>query len=151
MARITKAQLIRLQKKLKTDAAIGREFGITRQAVHQLRKKYDIKSNLVNNPQRNIDLYNMYKEGISVKKLQKQYKLSCSQTYRIINIHKEEELKVKRARKAKKADNKKTTKKKTNKKGMKKTTQKKAITTKGKRAVKKPIRKKITAETETFE
>ena len=38
MARISKAQLLKLQKKFKTDAAIGEQFGITRQAVHQLRK-----------------------------------------------------------------------------------------------------------------
>ena len=44
MARITKSQLVTLQKKLKRDAAIGAEFGITRQAVHQLRKKYGIVS-----------------------------------------------------------------------------------------------------------
>jgi hypothetical protein len=43
MARISKAQLIKLQKKLKTDAAIGEQFGITRQAVHLLRKKFDIR------------------------------------------------------------------------------------------------------------
>lgn len=145
MARITKAQLIRLQKKLKTDAAIGREFGITRQAVHQLRKKYEIQSNLINNPQRNEDLYNMYKDGISVKKLQRQYKLSSSQTYRIINIHKKEEQEAEKAKKLKKAANKKTTKKKVNKKETKKATQKKGLTTKGKKAIKKPARKKITA------
>ena len=38
MPRITKSQLIKLQKKFKTDAAIGEQFGITRQAIHQLRK-----------------------------------------------------------------------------------------------------------------
>jgi len=145
MARITKAQLIRLQKKFKTDAAIGREFGITRQAVHQLRKKYDIQSNLIKNPQRNEDLYNMYKEGISVKKLQKHYKLSCSQTYRIINIHKKEEQEAEKAKKLKKTASKKTAKKKTNKKEMKKEVQKKVLTTKEKKATKKPTRKKITA------
>ena len=34
MARITKAQLIKLQKKLKTDAKIGEQFGISRQAFN---------------------------------------------------------------------------------------------------------------------
>jgi hypothetical protein len=145
MARITKAQLIRLQKRLKTDVAIGKEFGITRQAIHQLRKKYDIKSNLIDNPQRNIDMYNMYKEGISITKLQKHYKLSSSQTYRIINIHKKEEEEAKIARKAKRSGNKKKTDKRTNKKEMNKATQKKATTTKGKRAIKKPIKKRTKA------
>ena len=42
MARVTKAQLIKLQKQLKVDEAIGAKFGITRQAIHQLRQKYGI-------------------------------------------------------------------------------------------------------------
>lgn len=99
MARITKTQLVRLQKKLKTDAAIGREFGITRQAVHQMRRKYNIPSNLIQNPDRNEKIYNEYKEGVLVTKLIKKYKISVSQTYRIINNAKSEELKAKRKRK----------------------------------------------------
>ena len=42
MVRISKAELIELQKKLGTDRAIGRKFNITRQAIKQIRKKYDI-------------------------------------------------------------------------------------------------------------
>jgi hypothetical protein len=42
MAKISKDQLVKLQKKYITDHAIGKLFGISRQAVHQLRNKYGI-------------------------------------------------------------------------------------------------------------
>jgi hypothetical protein len=85
MARISKAQLIKLQKKFITDAAIGEQFGITRQAVHQLRKKYEIESSLADNPQRNGDIVKAYEGGASGTALAKKFGLSISQTYRIIN------------------------------------------------------------------
>jgi DNA invertase Pin-like site-specific DNA recombinase len=85
MARISKAQLVKLQKKFKTDAAIGEQFGITRQAVHQLRKKYEIDSSLADNPERNAEITGLYEAGTSGTALAKKFKLSISQTYRIIN------------------------------------------------------------------
>ena len=42
MPRFTKSELLRLQKKYKTDAEIGRNFNITRQYIHFLRKLYAI-------------------------------------------------------------------------------------------------------------
>lgn len=64
MAKISKAELIRLQKKLKTDARIGEEFGITRQAIHQLRKKYGIKSRIAGNKERKtVSWLNCVKPG----------------------------------------------------------------------------------------
>jgi hypothetical protein len=53
MPRISKAEFLKLQKKLATDAAIGEKFGITRQAVHQIRKLYGIPSSIADNPERN--------------------------------------------------------------------------------------------------
>lgn len=85
MARISKADLVKLQKKLVTDAAIGEQFGITRQAVHQLRKKYAIESSLSNNPERNAEIVSLYDAGTPGTDIAKKYKLSISQTYRIIN------------------------------------------------------------------
>lgn len=84
MARISKAELIRLQKKFKTDARIGEEFGITRQAVHQLRKKYQIESRTAGNPERNQEMVNLRNSGQSVESIAKKYKLSIPQTYRIL-------------------------------------------------------------------
>ena len=123
MARISKTQLIKLQKKLKTDAAIGEQFGITRQAVHQLRKKYGIDSSLADNPQRNAEIVTAYGKGASGTALAKKYKLSISQTYRIINESK---------KKMKKAVKKAAVKKAPKKKAVKKTV-KKAATKKGKK------------------
>ena len=85
MPRITKSQLIKLQKKFKTDAAIGEQYGITRQAIHQLRKKYGIDSSLVDNPKRNAEIVSLYEKGTSGTAIAKKFKLSISQTYRIIN------------------------------------------------------------------
>jgi DNA invertase Pin-like site-specific DNA recombinase len=85
MARISKSQLTKLQKQLKTDAAIGEKFGITRQAVHQLRKKYDIESVIAKNAERNKKIVSSYKGGSSGTALAKKFDLSISQTYRIIN------------------------------------------------------------------
>jgi DNA invertase Pin-like site-specific DNA recombinase len=85
MARISKSELIRLQKKLKTDAKIGEVFGITRQAVHQLRKKYGIESVIAKNDERNQKIVEAYEGGASGTALAKKFKLSVSQTYRIIN------------------------------------------------------------------
>ncbi|MBN1306899.1 MAG: hypothetical protein JXA18_03215 [Chitinispirillaceae bacterium] len=123
MARISKTQLIKLQKKLKTDAAIGEQFGITRQAVHQLRKKYGIDSSLADNPQRNAEIVAAYGKGASGTALAKKYKLSISQTYRIINESKKKKKKAvkKAAKKAavKKAPKKKAVKKAAKKKGKK--------------------------------
>lgn len=99
MARISKTQLMKLQKKFRTDAAIGEQFGITRQAVHQLRKKYGIDSSLANNPERNAEIVKLYDNGTSGTALAKKYKLSISQTYRIINEAKKV---VKKAAKKKK-------------------------------------------------
>ena len=96
MARINKAQLIKLQKKLKTDAKIGEQFGISRQAVHQLRKKYLIESVIAKNVERNQKIVKAYKSGVSGTALAKKFKLSISQTYRIINEAKKSNKKPKK-------------------------------------------------------
>ncbi len=85
MARINKAQLVKLQKKLKTDAKIGEQFGITRQAIHQLRKKYGIASVIAKNAERNEKIVKAYNGGVSGTALAKKFDLSISQTYRVIN------------------------------------------------------------------
>ena len=85
MPKISKSELVKLQKSLKTDEAIWKKFGITRQAVHQLRKKYGIPSNLAKNDERNAKILGLYKKGISGTDIAKKMGLSVSQTYRVIN------------------------------------------------------------------
>jgi Mor family transcriptional regulator len=84
MARISKSELIRLQRQLGTDEAIGKKFKITRQAVHQLRKKYGIESSYADNPERNAKILAAYKKGSTGTAIAKKFDLSISQAYRII-------------------------------------------------------------------
>jgi Mor family transcriptional regulator len=84
MAQFTKTELIKLQKQLGTDEAIGAKFGITRQAVHQMRMKYGIESRYADNPERNAKIIAAYKKGISGTVLAKKFEISISQAYRII-------------------------------------------------------------------
>jgi Mor family transcriptional regulator len=95
MARISKGQLDKLQKKYITDEAIGKLFGISRQAVHQLRNKYGIAPVGDKHRERNEEIYRSYGQGISGTKLSKKFKLSISQTYRIINLYKGKKAKKK--------------------------------------------------------
>jgi hypothetical protein len=85
MAKLSKSQLEKLQKKYKTDDAIGKLFGITRQAVHQLRTKYAIPPILDKNKDRDSEIVKSYNSGAPGTALAKKYDLSISQTYRIIN------------------------------------------------------------------
>ncbi len=84
MARISRSQLIRLQSKLGTDEKIGKKFGITRQAVHQLRKRLGLVSRRVKNPERNARMVAMYNAGTPARELARRFGLSTSQTFRVI-------------------------------------------------------------------
>jgi hypothetical protein len=84
MARIGKNQLISLQKKYKTDEAIAKLYGLSRQAIHQLRKKYSIDTIPDKHNERNSQILTLYNNGVSVIKLSKKYSLSITHVYRII-------------------------------------------------------------------
>ncbi len=96
MARIGKQQLIKLQAKYKTDDAIGSLFGITRQAVHQLRVKYGVGAIEDKHADRNAEMARAYKSGLPGTKLAKKFKISVSQTYRIIREEEPPKAKAKR-------------------------------------------------------
>jgi hypothetical protein len=85
MARISKTQLIRLQKKFATDEKIGELFGITRQAVHQLRQKYGIESSLADNPQRNAKIVKLFRAGTTGIALGEKFDMTSSHIYRIVH------------------------------------------------------------------
>ena len=112
MARISKNDLLKLQKKLHTDAKIGEEFGITRQAVHQLRKKYGIESRTAGNPERNKEMVELREGGKTVETIAKKFKLSIPQTYRILKENNPKKAPAKKTA-AKKAPAKKAPAKKT--------------------------------------
>jgi hypothetical protein len=84
MARIGKQQLVKLQAKFKTDDAIGALFGISRQAVHQLRNRYGIMPVKDKHEDRNNEIDKAYKTGMPGTTLAKKFKISVSQAYRII-------------------------------------------------------------------
>jgi DNA-directed RNA polymerase specialized sigma subunit len=86
MAKLTKQQLIALQKKLGTDQAIGDKVGVTRQAIHQLRNKFGIDSLIAKNDERNKKIVAFYKTGKTGTDISKKFDLSVSQTYRIISL-----------------------------------------------------------------
>ena len=88
MATISKTELIKLQKTLKTDEAIGDKFGITRQAIHQLRKKYGVSSVKGRNKERNDKIIAHYKKGVVGTAIAEQLDLSIAQVYRIIRSDK---------------------------------------------------------------
>ena len=85
MARISKNQLVKLQKKYKTDESIGDLFGISRQAVHQLRIKYELTPVDGKNMERDAQVVQLYNDGIAGTRLARRFNLSVSQVYRIIN------------------------------------------------------------------
>jgi transposase len=88
MARISKTELIKLQKTLKTDALIGDKFGISRQAVHQLRQKYGLDYNKTKNKERNDKIAALYKKDVAGTKIADTVGVSISQVYRIIAMAK---------------------------------------------------------------
>jgi len=85
MPKVTKGQLYKLQKTHKTDVRIGRELGVTRQAVNQLRKKLGVAAASNEKPERDADIAAAYIAGEPVTAIVKKFGLSSSQTYRIIN------------------------------------------------------------------
>jgi len=84
MPRISYNQLLKLQKKYKTDQSIACLYGVSQQYIHKLRKKYGILPVSDRVVERNKEIYNHYYSGLSGRKLAQRYNLSKSQIYRII-------------------------------------------------------------------
>lgn len=111
MACVTEKKLLQLQKKFKTDAAIGETLGVTRQAVHQLRKKYGISSRTSEIPARNKKIVKLYEDGVAVAELIRMFALSLSQLYRILQGVKKRVRKRREERKQKRVSEKPAAKK----------------------------------------
>ncbi|MBD3422360.1 MAG: helix-turn-helix domain-containing protein [Chitinivibrionales bacterium] len=84
MPRIGKQQIIRLQKKYNSDAKIGQLYGISRQAIYQLRCGYDLPPVKIKNHDRDRLIKQDFDQGTPVAAIAKKYKLSRMQIYRII-------------------------------------------------------------------
>ena len=83
MATVSKEELVRLQKVLKTDAAIGKQVGVSRQAIHQARVKYGIKA-VDKNKERNQKIISLYKKGKTGIAIAKEIGISVSRAYAVI-------------------------------------------------------------------
>lgn len=84
MPRISKQELLRLQKTIGPDEAIGEKLGISRQAVHKMRQKYGIPSRWVNCHKRDAAIKSAYKRGTPVNALAEKYGISAVNVYRIL-------------------------------------------------------------------
>jgi DNA invertase Pin-like site-specific DNA recombinase len=84
MAIVSKKELIVLQKRLKTDEAIGNHLHVSRQAIQQLRGKYGIESRYAENPRRDGRIIALYQSGKSIREISKKIGISISLVYRIL-------------------------------------------------------------------
>ncbi len=83
--KVTKGQLNKLQKTLKTDSQIGEALGLSRQSVHQLRKRLGVAAASKDKPERDAEIAAAYIGGMTGIEIAKKFGMSISQTYRIIN------------------------------------------------------------------
>ena len=80
----TVPQFRRLQDRFGTDHAIAMQLCVSRQAVHQLRKRLGIPT--TNKKQeRNARIKKDWTKGYTADRLVKKYKISITMIYRILN------------------------------------------------------------------
>jgi hypothetical protein len=84
MPRISRSQLVKLQKRYHSDQAVGELFGITRQAVQQLRRRLAVAPVAGRHTRRNAELARLYANGASGARLARRHRLSVVQVYRIL-------------------------------------------------------------------
>ena len=82
--RILKDELIRLQKTLITDKAIGRKVGLTANGLRRWRKKYGIPTKLTDNTKRNNEIVALYKKGMTGITIASKFGLHTVWVYQII-------------------------------------------------------------------
>jgi len=82
--RISRDQLLKLQKRYHTDQQIARLFGISRQAVHQIRSGYGIEPVADRHARRNAEIARAYRAGVSGARLARRHRMSVSQVYRVL-------------------------------------------------------------------
>ena len=85
MPKISKAALIKLQKALRTDEAIGRKLGISRWMAYSMRTSYGIPSSFGDNPRRNEKIVALYRQGMYGTDIAKKIGLTAPMVYKIIN------------------------------------------------------------------
>lgn len=91
MIRIGKEQLKKLQEKYHTDQAIASLYGVNRQTIYKLRKKYGIESYKNRNKNRNMQIRHLFYGGQKAEKLAVRFNLSVSRIYEIVHNNKEKQ------------------------------------------------------------
>lgn len=89
MIRIGKEQLLRLQDKYHTDQAIANIYGVSRQVIYKLRKKYGIGVSQDRNKNRNMQIRHLFYGGLKAEKLAVRFGLSVSRIYEIVHNQRE--------------------------------------------------------------
>ena len=84
MARISRDQFLKLQRKYRTDEAIAKLYGISRQAVFKLRKRYGIAPVAGRQEHRNGEVARLYRSGQNATRIARRYRLSTVHVYRIL-------------------------------------------------------------------
>jgi len=84
MTCLTKKELQRFVESDNADQAIGDAYIVTRQAIQQLRKKWDIVARISKNPARNEKMRAMRAKGVSGARIAEKFGLATSHTYRIL-------------------------------------------------------------------
>jgi hypothetical protein len=84
-AKVTNTQLSRLQKTHKTDRRTSGKSGVSRQAVHQLRKKSGGRPASTERKDRDAAIVAAYIAGETGSAIAERFGVSSSQAYRVIN------------------------------------------------------------------
>jgi len=82
--RVGRDQFLRLQKRYHTDSAIGRLFGISRQAVHRIRVRHGIAPVADRHGRRNAEIARLYRQGLSGEAVARRFRLSTPHVYRLL-------------------------------------------------------------------
>jgi hypothetical protein len=82
---MTVKELLELQKRFGTDAAIGKHLGITRQSVFQWRRKLGIASIKRQKIERDNSIIQLHLAHVNVRKIASLHHISIAQAYRILN------------------------------------------------------------------
>ncbi len=83
MPKISKEELIELQKSLITDIAIARHLGIRHPAVQYARKVHKIPSRYSGNSDRNKEIVALYSNGLTAPDIAGRFGLSACMVYQI--------------------------------------------------------------------
>jgi DNA invertase Pin-like site-specific DNA recombinase len=83
MPKISREELIKLQKLLVSDVAIAKHLGVSQPYVHHIRKIYGIPSRFAENAQRNNEIAALYLSGMKASDIAKRFGLRPGRVYQI--------------------------------------------------------------------